>query len=369
MSREKEHVEIIFAGRYNFGELLSGPEKFAKRIFNEHSKNKKSIFIQYFFDGRKYSIKDKLFGHRRSVINSNSEVLTLGLLKIILFIFRIRPRVVHITQFERFTIIIFLLKIFYRHEIIYNSHGCIKHENKILKKVSMLYRLKDNIAEWFLLKFSDRIIFNSQTGKDITKKYYKIDDRKTKIIPHGADEMFFNSSKSNHNKILKCVCIINKNLDLGSIDFLEKILFKIDFEIEFHIITNILVDIGNRNKTRIFFHKSMNSEELASFYLDKDIFLMLNSYETFSMASLETMSSGLLLIAANTAGITEMIQNEVNGFKVNYNDGDKVTSILKNMNENRKRLNELKESSANSIQGYTWKNIYKNYNEIYLSLQ
>ncbi len=369
MNREKEHVEIIFAGRYNSGELLCGPEKFAKRIFNEHSKNKKSIFIQYFFDGRKYSITDKLIGHRRSVINSNSEVLTLGLLKIILFIFRVRPRVVHITQFERFTVIIFLLKIFCHHKIIYNSHGCIKHENKILKKVYLLYRLKDNIAEWFLLKFSDKIIFNSQTGREISKTYFKIDERKTKIIPHGADEMFFNSSKTIQNKILKCVCIINENLDLGSIEFLEKILAKIDFEIEFHLVTNALIDIRDKNKIRMFFHRRMNSEELASFYLDKDIFLMLNSFETFSIASLEAMSSGLLLIATNTAGVSEMIQNEVNGFKVNYNDGDKVIFVLKSMNENTKLLNKLKESSVNSVQDYTWKNIYKNYNEIYLSLR
>ena len=56
-------MKVIFIGTYNESEILSGPEKVCKRVFEEYSKIDDTIFIQYFQDGRKYSYFKKLFGY------------------------------------------------------------------------------------------------------------------------------------------------------------------------------------------------------------------------------------------------------------------------------------------------------------------
>ncbi|MBL8016589.1 MAG: hypothetical protein JNK43_04905, partial [Ignavibacteria bacterium] len=56
---------IVFIGRYVDTEKLSGPEKFSKRIFENIASLLPAgnvSFIQYFFDGRKYSLREKISG-------------------------------------------------------------------------------------------------------------------------------------------------------------------------------------------------------------------------------------------------------------------------------------------------------------------
>ncbi|MBK6915083.1 MAG: hypothetical protein IPH11_15985 [Ignavibacteriales bacterium] len=49
-------MKILFLGRYEQSEILNGPEKVAKRIFTGLQDKTESVFIEYFFDGSKYSI-------------------------------------------------------------------------------------------------------------------------------------------------------------------------------------------------------------------------------------------------------------------------------------------------------------------------
>ena len=69
-------------GRFTEGDILSGPEKTAKRIFTEHSKFSPTTFIQYFFDGRKYGLSKKLWGKDSHLSGRNSAIFTAGVFEI-----------------------------------------------------------------------------------------------------------------------------------------------------------------------------------------------------------------------------------------------------------------------------------------------
>ena len=79
--------KVVFIGRFNKSEILSGPEKFAKRIAQKHSQINETQFIEYFFDGNIYGIKDKLFGKETDKYG-NIEIIKLGILRLFFELFK-----------------------------------------------------------------------------------------------------------------------------------------------------------------------------------------------------------------------------------------------------------------------------------------
>src|SRR5258706_3602365 len=141
MKTQSDSPLVVYTGRYCESEILSGPEKAAKRIFEIHSKSYKTAFVQYFFDGNKYNIIKKLFGKEITVLNQNSVLYTAGLFRFIPLLFKLRPDIVHIINFERFAVLTFYVRILRRFKVIYNEHGVIAYENSEIKKSGYFYSL------------------------------------------------------------------------------------------------------------------------------------------------------------------------------------------------------------------------------------
>ena len=102
-----DKLKIIFAGDYNPDEILTGPEKVAKRVFANLNLQTESAFVEYFTDGTKYSVWQKLFGKEEIQVTDNAKVLRLGLFRTILFVFQFKPKIVHIISYQRFSVIFF----------------------------------------------------------------------------------------------------------------------------------------------------------------------------------------------------------------------------------------------------------------------
>ncbi len=180
-------MKIIFLGRYNQSELLTGPEKVAKRIFDGFTKKDKAVFIEYFFDGGRYGISKKLFGNEKVSATENSEILRMGIFPLLSYLFGNKPALIHIITFERFAVVSFLYKLFSKVKIIYTVHGIIIHENRIYKKVSLTYILKDKFCEGVFLNRSDKLIFLSERSVNIAWHYIKFNRKKVEILPNGID--------------------------------------------------------------------------------------------------------------------------------------------------------------------------------------
>ena len=130
----------MFAGRYPEGGVISGPEMTAKSMFEEHCVNNNSVFLQYFFDGRKYSFFKKLFGRTEE---QDGRIITLGIFRIIPELRRKHPEIIHLITYERFAVIFYIYKLLFKVKILYNSHGIVRYENSELKKIPAFYRFKD----------------------------------------------------------------------------------------------------------------------------------------------------------------------------------------------------------------------------------
>lgn len=365
MKTGKAEPRIVFMGRYNDSEMLSGPEKVAKRIFSEHTKHNKAVFIQYFFDGRKFDIGKKLFAKEEQKISDNAVLYTAGLFKVYGLLKKLNPDIIHIIMFERFAVIALIYKFFNKVKVIYNEHGVVAYENSELKQTAFIYRLKDKLCEKRFLKGSDKILFVSLRAVEIAKEYYNFDESKVIIISNGVDNIFYNNSQKDFPAILKAVFIYQNELYNSGLKFLRNYMEKFKQPIELYIISNSAIDVYFKATVV----KPMTACELAEFYINKHIFLALNKYDTFSISTVEAMASGLVPIITTETGASRYIENCYNGYTLPYKNieslNDAVNSFIELPGEAKQKMSQ---NAAHIYIDLKWENVYDSYKNIYNSL-
>ena len=285
---------IVYIGRCTQSDILSGPEKTAKRIFELHSAQYKTVFIQYFFDGNKYGIIKKLFGKESEQINENAVLYTIGLFRFIFLLRSLKPDIVHIITFERFAVLAFYTGLFRKFKIMYNGHGVIAYENSVIKKSGYFYSLKDKFCESRFLRKADKIILPSESVFYILKKYYSVNKNKLEIVPNGIDPVFHLVKRTDKDSKIKAVIMNTSAYSKTGIDFLNKFLENTDLLIEIYSVGKRYDILTNNQYTTLYYIEKMDSAALAEFYADKNIFLSLNNYDTFSISAAEAMASGLI---------------------------------------------------------------------------
>jgi glycosyltransferase involved in cell wall biosynthesis len=363
MKREKDKLNVVFLGRFNSGEMLSGPEKAAKRIFNEHSKNNKTTFIQYFFDGDKYSLSKKMFGIEEEKFN-NRTVSTAGIFKVYTLLRRIKPDIIHIITFERFALTALIYRFFNKVSILYNEHGVIAYENSKLKQLSFWHKLKDKFCEKRLLDKSDKVIYFSERTLNICEEYFDINESRCAILANGIDDIFFNSNTPKNFDRTKAVFIYHNELYKSGLEFLKSCISKLTHKLDLYIISNTDLDIDKVN-----YVKPMPANELAEFYKDKHIFLALNQYDTFSISTAEAMASGLVPIVTQETGISRYVENEFNGYVIPYGSTDALNGAINDyLGLDVDAKNKLSGNAVSIYNSLDWQSIYETYYNIYLEM-
>jgi glycosyltransferase involved in cell wall biosynthesis len=106
---------------------------------------------------------------------------------------------------------------------------------------------------------------------------------------------------------------------------------------------------------KVIFGGRINHKELPKYYSAADIFLLLSTYESFSIVILEAKACELPIIATNVGAIPIHIRDGINGFLVNYGDlesvKEKIIYLAKNPNI-RERMGKLNRQEV--IEKYSW---------------
>lgn len=362
---KKSENKIFFTGKYPKSNILSGPEYFAKLIFDKLSENYISYFIQYFFDGKIYSIKDKLFS--KEIDASNNSIVTLGIFPLIKIYIKEKPDIIHILNYERFPIVFYLLKYFMDVKIIYEVHGIIKHEIINYKKVPLFLRLKDYLCEWVYFKFSTILIFKSNYELTIAKKYYSLETANYKIIPNPLE--IIEAKKITYSGEKLIVVYLSNISRKESVIFLNSILFSSEIEAEFLII-NYPEELKKICSFKPFITLSdkIPREEWLSLLKKAQIYLLLSSYEPFSISTAEAMCSGCAVIVTKESGIAEFITNGENGYTIHFGDAVSVKKIIAKLISDEKLLNTISENAKNISKSLDYRNIVSMYNNVYEQL-
>lgn len=370
MNPESKKIKIIFVGRYNPDEILSGPEKVAKRIYSGLRDKTNSVFVEYFYDGSKYTIWDKLFGYEENYVHLNLEIYRLGIFRIIGLIIKFRPQLVHILTFQRFTIVFFLLKIFLHFKISYTLHSIVTYENSFFKrKIKLTLKIKDKFAEWIIIKYSDKLFFLSKQLIDLAAKFYSFPMDKIIKISNGVDDIFnYMVSQRQYfiKKKLNVLLVADSDRFEKGLRFFFEAVRPLKNEFRFYI-------IGRNNSEpieNVKFISKMKTEDFAKFLMGQDIFISSSLFDSFPISAIESMSAGVIPVLTKQTGVSSFIVDGVNGFSYEYGDILSLQTKLKIIKEDFELRKKLSQNSAKIYYELKWSNICSDYlnhfNEIVL---
>lgn len=359
ISSKERNIKVVFAGSFNKSEILTGPEKVCKRIFTEYTKIEQTAFIDYFRDGSKYGIFDKLFGFEKVTEVNQSPVLCLGVFRMLISLFRLNPEIIHILSFERFTVFIFILKLFTRCKIYYTANGIIRHENKYFNKENIYNVIKNIISESVIMQLSDIVFHLSGRSKDIILHYYRINKSKLKQARNGLDDYFLNRPNENAVKEINSIVFIGdlKRKAKGA-GFLFDSLSKINTEIKLYVISESHNDhLPQTNEfTEIIIVNKISPKDLIGFYRSKNIVISTSVYDPFNISVLEAVSCGLYPVLTEETGLSEIIRDFSECSIVEYGDSLMLSGIISSLINNKVTL-KLK-PDLNSL---SWENVFRNF--------
>ena len=355
-------MKVVFLGRYNPSEFLSGPEKVARRIFSMHALENETEFITYFFNGNQHGLWKKLFGHETMAMENKSRIVRCGIVSVIFRLMTQRPEVIHIINYERFAKAALIFKKFSKARIIYTVHGIAAYENSNFKSVTAKYMENDLKTEASLFKYSDKIVFLSEQSLQIAESIYDIDRSKCVILPNGVDEVFYCKSPKDFDSVtLELVFIGNIERKEKGFEILKNALSYLEIDYRLHVINS-----GRKGtEGRIFFHASMDAKELATFLADKHIFISSGSYEPFSLSAVEAMASGLVVIVSKDTGMSRYIKNGMNGFVYDTADNQQIPEIISQLQSDRSLLKSVSTEAKKIYFTLSWSKVHELYKDLY----
>jgi glycosyltransferase involved in cell wall biosynthesis len=363
-------MKIVYLGRYNESEILTGPEKVAKRIFHNMTKiNPNCVFIEYFFDGAKYNIWEKLFG-KEKIADADFEIYRLGLFRIFFFLIISKPEIIHIITFERFAFVAFIFRLFFKVKIFYTVHGIAAFEKKLqaTRHASIFCHIKNKIVESLIYTRSYKLIFLSKISIANAKKHFNFDENKVSIIPHAVDDLFFQNyeKKGNNNSAIKAVFVGDFSRPEKGLKKLLEVLKGINIKMELHIISDSekVIKVSDKN-IEVICHKKYDSYGYSAFLLDKDIFISASTYEQFSISALEGIASGLVPFFTIETGLSEVTSIVDCGFYFTYHEMYKIIDYLEEFQKNKKTHTDKIPGLHEILQELSWDKIVKRYYQLY----
>ena len=108
-----------------------------------------------------------------------------------------------------------------------------------------------------------------------------------------------------------------------------------------------------------------NSNEIDKILCFSDLFLLPSVTESFGLAALEAMASGVPVISSNTGGIPEVNIDGVSGFLSNVNDVEDMSKNAIHILSDTNRLKEFKERAKEESKKFDISNIVPKYEAIY----
>ena len=189
-----------------------------------------------------------------------------------------------------------------------------------------IYRKYLQFFTYFSIKSSDLIITVSEYSKHDILKYYRVNEKKIKVIYEAADKEFkiLNLSEIERKEILELLnypdhivlyvgMIENRKNILGILKIADQVYLK-NKNIKFVIIGKIgyggeklLREIKIRQN--VIYLKSVEDKLLKKIYNISSIFLFPSFYEGFGFPPLEAMQSGLPVLASNNTSLEEIIDS------------------------------------------------------------
>ncbi|HHX68999.1 MAG: glycosyltransferase family 4 protein [Miniphocaeibacter sp.] len=232
-----------------------------------------------------------------------------------------------------------------------------------------------------ILNEAEKVIFLSPTYRDLTvNKYVKVEDRekileKSIILPNGIDQYYLDNGQIREKNSINDVNLIyvgrvddlNKNV-ITTIKACKK-LIKEGYNVNLTLVGRLKNSIFKRivENNKFISHISETDKYGVREALNKnDIFVMPSKKETFGLVYVEAMSQGLPVVYTKGQGFDGQFPEGHVGYHVWYKDADGIVDRIKDI---LKDYNNMSINASKSAKKFNWKDISKEYIEIYNNIK
>jgi L-malate glycosyltransferase len=217
--------------------------------------------------------------------------------------------------------------------------------------------------------------YKKQTFDLLPKNVVKAIEHKTKVIPNGIDDKWFETTivqRNNNNKPLRLLFTgsLDKNKNLSTV---LKLVHSLKFDDGKEVFLNVAGDgplreqlITECNQLRlqemVYFHGNVPIEKLRTLADESDLFILPSYKETFGISYVEAMSRGLPIIYTRGEGIDGFFPDGVVGYSTNPDDpyemSENIDLILKN-------YTKMSNNCILESKRFNWHDIATEYRELY----
>lgn len=120
---------------------------------------------------------------------------------------------------------------------------------------------------------------------------------------------------------------------------------------------------------KVYFTGYVDDETLKLLYRCASVAVFPSLYEPFGIVALEAMASGTPVIVSDTGGLSEIVEHNISGFKVEANNSDSLVSAISYVLNKPDVANRFKREGLRRVETmYNWRSIAERTKGLYLKI-
>ena len=213
-------------------------------------------------------------------------------------------------------------------------------------------------------KLADEILTISDYLKERYKSMFGVNSH---VIPNGINyDLLY---KKNNNEKIKTITFVLRNNYLKG-DFilydLIKLLLKLKKRITINVLNNNVYDelpfVESETVKVNEYNGLFTRKELATFFQKSDLYVDASLTEGFGLVALEAMAAGNVVVASNSGGVCEYLENGVNGVIIDeVNNVYSYYKAIVNLLENPDEYTRLKKNVEETVSKFDYDITVENY--------
>jgi len=207
----------------------------------------------------------------------------------------------------------------------------------------LYYQFVKNADKW-AIRHIDYFICNTYFVKNMLVKKYKLSPARMRVIHIGIESpsQVPTVRIENRNPGLTRILFVGSNLQrkgIGTLIEAARLVLREGYAIAIDIIgenrmrTKIMERVDRLGLKNVFrFHGWVDNKEIHKFYATADIFVLPSQLESYGLVYLESMSYGVPVIAGDSGGVRELIEDGKNGMIIDPHDSlelkEKIQTLI-----------------------------------------
>lgn len=212
---------------------------------------------------------------------------------------------------------------------------------------------------------------------------FQIDEQNIRVIHPGVDVERFQPVNPNDRKEIRhafgiseadfLILFVGMNFEVKGLDSLLSAIALLKSDYDNDQVKVLVVGKGDTKKYKALAHKlgigkqlifSGVRNDIEKIYPTGDILVMLSKFDTFGMVVTEAMAASLPVIISETVGAKDLVTQGENGFVVDREDIEMISSKINLMRNKEKRL-EMGKKAYNTALNQTWEKMTQEVIKVY----